>query len=134
MTAVSNVLQTVLLVIALVLLISALVLILNAIRMAIFSRRREVGVMRLVGATSWFIRLPFMVEGLVQGLIGAMVAAGIVLLGDLGIRTLIRHFREFSSAIVPGHDVIITEILVVVMGALIGAVGSAVAVRRFLDV
>jgi len=134
LTAVSNVLQTVLLVIALVLLISALVLILNAIRMAIFSRRREVGVMRLVGATSWFIRLPFMVEGLVQGLIGAIVAAGIVLLGDLGIRTLIRHFREFSSAIVPGHDVIITEILVVVMGALIGAVGSAVAVRRFLDV
>ena len=134
LTAVSNVLQTVLLVIALVLLISALVLILNAIRMAIFSRRREVGVMRLVGATSWFIRLPFMVEGLVQGLIGAIVAAGIVLLGDIGIRTLIRHFREFSSAVVPGHDVIITEILVVVMGALIGAIGSAVAVRRFLDV
>ena len=134
LTAVSNVLQMVLLVIAVVLLISALVLILNAIRMAIFSRRREVGVMRLVGATSWFIRLPFMVEGLVQGLIGAIVAAGIVLLGDLGIRTLIRHFQEFSSAVVPGHDVIITEILVVVMGALIGAIGSAVAVRRFLDV
>jgi cell division transport system permease protein len=111
-----------------------LVLILNAIRMAIFSRRREVGVMRLVGATSWFIRLPFMVEGLVQGLIGAVLAAGIVLLGDVGIRTLIRHFKEFSSAIVPGHDVIITEILVVVMGALIGAIGSAVAVRQFLDV
>ena len=93
LTSVSNVLQIVLLVIALVLLVSALVLILNAIRMAIFSRRREVGVMRLVGATSWFIRLPFMVEGLVQGLIGAVVAAGIVLLGDLGIRTLIRHFQ-----------------------------------------
>ena len=54
--------------------------------------------------------------------------------GDVGIRTLIRHFKEFSSAIVPGHDVIITEILVVVMGALIGAIGSAVAVRQFLDV
>jgi len=134
LTAVSNVLQVVLLVIAVVLLISALVLILNAIRMAIFSRRREVGVMRLVGATSWFIRLPFMVEGLVQGLIGAVIAAGIVLLGDIGIRTLIRHFKEFSSAVVPGHDVIITEILVVVMGALIGAIGSAVAVRKFLEV
>jgi cell division transport system permease protein len=109
-------------------------LILNAIRMAIFSRRRELSVMRLVGATSWFIRLPFMVEGLVQGLIGAVLAAGIVLLGDLGIRTLIRHFKEFSSAVVPGHDVIITEIAVVVMGAIIGSIGSAVAVRRFLDV
>ena len=134
LTSLSNVLQMVLLVIAVVLLISALVLILNAIRMAIFSRRREVAVMRLVGATSWFIRLPFMVEGLVQGLIGAVVAAGMVLLGDVGIRTLIRHFRQFSSAVVPGHDVIITEILVVVMGALIGAIGSAVAVRQFLEV
>jgi cell division transport system permease protein len=134
LTSLSNVLQMVLLVIAVVLLVSALVLILNAIRMAIFSRRREVGVMRLVGATSWFIRLPFMVEGLMQGLIGAVVAAGIVLLGDVGIQALIRHFREFSSAVVPGHDVIITEIFVVVMGALIGAVGSAVAVRRFLEV
>jgi cell division transport system permease protein len=134
LTSISNVLQIVLLVIALVLLVSALVLILNAIRMAIFSRRREVGVMRLVGATSWFIRLPFMVEGLVQGLIGAVVAAGIVLLGDLGIRTLIRHFQQFSSAVVPGHDVIITEIFVLIMGALIGSIGSAVAVRRFLDI
>lgn len=134
LTSISNVLQTVLLVLALVLLVSALVLILNAIRMAIFSRRREVGVMRLVGATSWFIRLPFMVEGLVQGLIGAVVAAGIVLLGDLGIRTLIRHFKEFSSAVVPGHDVIITEVLVLIMGGVVGAVASALAVRRFLDV
>jgi len=134
LTSVSNVLQIVLLVIAVVLSVSALVLILNAIRMAIFSRRREVAVMRLVGATSWFIRLPFMVEGLVQGLIGSVVAAGIVLLGDIGIRTLIRHFRQFSSAVVPGHDLIITEILVVIMGVMIGSVGSAIAVRRFLDV
>lgn len=134
LTSISNVLQIVLLVVAVVLLVSALVLILNAIRMAIFSRRREVGVMRLVGATSWFIRLPFMVEGLVQGLLGAVLAAGIVLLGDLGIETLIRHFREFSAAVVPGHDVIITEVFVVIMGALIGSFGSAVAVRRFLDI
>src|SRR5271165_1600467 len=134
LTSVSNVLQIVLLVVAVVLLVSALVLILNAIRMAIFSRRREVGVMRLVGATSWFIRLPFMVEGLVQGLIGAVLAAGIVLLGDLGIRTLIRHFQQFSSAVVPGHDLIVTEVFVVLMGGVIGAIGSAVAVRKFLDV
>jgi cell division transport system permease protein len=134
LASLSNILQIVLVVVAVVLFISALVLILNAIRMAIFSRRREVGVMRMVGATSWFIRLPFMVEGLVQGLIGAVVAAVVVLLGDFGIRALIRHFGQFSSAVVPGHDVIVTELFVLVLGALIGAIGSGVAVRRFLDV
>ncbi|HEV8065832.1 MAG TPA: permease-like cell division protein FtsX [Acidimicrobiales bacterium] len=130
---VSNVLQAILLVLALVLLISAVVLILNAIRMAIFARRKEVGVMRLVGATAWFIRLPFMVEGLIQGIIGAGIAASIVLLGDIGIRDLLHHFQEFKSAIVPNHDVIVTEIFVVLFGIVVGVVGSAVAVRRFLD-
>ena len=129
----SNVVQVVLLVLALVLLISAVVLMLNAIRMAIFSRRREVGVMRLVGATAWFIRLPFMVEGLVQGILGSLLAIGIVLLGDLGIRALIHHFPLFHRAVVPGHDVFVTEVIVVLVGLIVGVVGSAVAVRRFLD-
>ncbi len=131
---ISNVLQVILFVLALVLLVSAVVLILNAIRMAIFARRREVGVMRLVGATAWFIRLPFMVEGLVQGAIGAAIAAGIVLLGDVGIRSLLHHFKEFQSAVVPSHDVVVTEIFVILVGIVVGAVGSAVAVRRFLEV
>jgi cell division transport system permease protein len=132
--AVSNIVQIVLLVLSVVLLVSSIVLILNAIRMAIFARRREVGVMRLVGATAWFIRLPFMVEGLVQGLIGAGIAVGMVLLGDFGIRALLHHFSEFQSAIVPSHDVVITELFVVVVGLVVGVGGSAVAVRRFLDV
>ncbi|MHB8244463.1 MAG: cell division protein FtsX [Acidimicrobiales bacterium] len=134
LTALSNVLQIVLFTVAMVLLLSAVVLILMAIRMAIFARRREVAVMRLVGATAWFIRLPFMVEGLVQGFIGALVAVGIVLLGDLGIRALLNRFAEFRGAGVPSHDVIVTEILVVVVGIVVGVVGSAVAVRRFLSV
>jgi cell division transport system permease protein len=130
----SNVMQIVLFVLALVLLISAVVLMLNAIRMAIFSRRREVSVMRLVGATAWFIRLPFMTEGLVQGVLGSMLAIGIVLLGDLGIQALIHHFPLFRRAVVPGHDVLVTEIIVVIVGLVVGVAGSAVAVRRFLDV
>jgi cell division transport system permease protein len=132
--SISRVAQIVLLVLALVLLVSSVVLILNAIRMAIFSRRREVGVMRLVGATAWFIRLPFMMEGLVQGVIGAAIAVGMVILGDVGIRALLHHFPEFQNAIVPGHDVVMTEIFVVLVGVIVGVGGSAVAVRRFLDV
>ncbi len=132
--ALSNVLQIVLFTVAVVLLLSAVVLILMAIRMAIYARRREVAVMRLVGATAWFIRLPFMFEGLVQGLIGSIVAVGIVLLGDLGIRSLLHRFAEFRSAVVPGHDVVVTEIVVVIVGIVVGVAGSAVAERRFLSV
>ena len=73
-----NVSKWVCLAIAIVLIISAAVLILNTIRMAIFARRREVSVMKLVGATNWFIRLPFMSEGLMQGLIGSLLAAVVV--------------------------------------------------------
>jgi cell division transport system permease protein len=136
MQRVAGVLQTILLVIALVLLVSSLVLILNAIRMAIFSRRREVGVMKLVGATDWFIRVPFMLEGLVQGVLGAAVAAGVVILGSVGVRDLVQHYQVSSlqAAVVSGGDLLAVEILVVVIGAVVGVLGSALAVHRFLDV
>ncbi|HEY1466888.1 MAG TPA: permease-like cell division protein FtsX, partial [Acidimicrobiales bacterium] len=78
MENVIHILQWVFLSIAVVLLLSASVLILNTIRMAIFARRREVSVMKLVGATNWFIRVPYMLEGVIQGLGGAIVAGGIV--------------------------------------------------------
>lgn len=133
---VTNVLQLILLVIAIVLLISSLVLILNAIRMAIFARRREVSVMKLVGATNWFIRIPFMLEGLVQGLLGGLVAIAIVALSNVGVNSLITHYnvKVLSSTALPTSQLLVTEILVVVIGVVIGVVGSSVAVRRFLEV
>ncbi len=133
---VANVLQLILLVIAIVLLVSSLVLILNAIRMAIFARRREVGVMKLVGATNWFIRVPFMLEGLVQGLLGAIAAVVIVLLSNIGVGYLIRHYKisVFGAAVLPAHDLVMTELVVVLIGLVVGVAGSSMAVRRFLDV
>lgn len=132
MQRITNILQVVLLAIAVVLLISSLVLILNAIRMAIFARRREVSVMKLVGATNWFIRVPFMLEGLVQGLIGAVVAAGVVLLSNIGVNYLVR--RYLSTSTLPLGQLISTEVVVVLIGVVVGVVGSTIAVRRFLDV
>ncbi len=136
MQQVTNVLQLILLVIAIVLLVSSLVLILNAIRMAIFARRREVGVMKLVGATNWFIRVPFMLEGLVQGVLGALAAVVIVLLSNVGVSYLIRHYKVsvLGSAVLPPHDLVVTELVVVLIGVIVGVAGSSVAVRRFLDV
>src|ERR671928_10465 len=74
LVSVTNFLQIMLWGIAIVLLAAASLLILNTIRMAIFARRREVAVMKLVGATNWFIRVPFMLEGLLQGVAGAAIA------------------------------------------------------------
>lgn len=135
MLRVTNVLQVAFLVVAIILLLSATVLILNTIRLAIFSRRREVAVMKLVGATNWFIRIPFMLEGLVQGLIGAVVAFGVV----VGLHALLDDLGSGNQGILSGihvslHDTVITGVLVLVVGAAVGAVGSALAVRRFLEV
>ncbi|MGH9092784.1 MAG: cell division protein FtsX [Acidimicrobiales bacterium] len=130
-----TILQWVFIVVAVVLLISAAVLILNTIRMAIFARRREVSVMKLVGATNWFIRVPFMSEGMFQGLVGSALAAALVyvlhvILNDVGSTpgSLMYQMR------MTGWEVFATDAVVVVVGACIGTLGSAIAIRRFLDV
>ncbi|MGA8297798.1 MAG: permease-like cell division protein FtsX [Acidimicrobiales bacterium] len=136
MQRVTSVLQDILIAIAIVLLVSSLVLILNAIRMAIFARRREVSVMKLVGATNWFIRIPFMLEGFVQGLLGAVVAVFVVLLANIGVRYLVAHYKVtvLSSTVLSSRDLLFTEIVVVLIGIAVGVAGSFVAIRRFLEV
>jgi cell division transport system permease protein len=102
--------------------------------MAIYSRRREVAVMKLVGATNWFIRVPFMFEGLVQGLFGAAVAFGFVVLGRNLLLDAIRNNELFKQFYVSSSEVLGTGVLMILVGVIVGAVGSAVAVNRFLDV
>ncbi len=132
-----NVSKWVCLAIAIVLIVSAGVLILNTIRMAIFARRREVSVMKLVGATNWFIRVPFMSEGLLQGLIGSLLAAVVVYFVYLFInhegsgRTTSNIFTAMHMS---GSEVLLTNAVVVIVGMAIGSIGSAIAIRRFLDV
>ena len=117
-------------------LLSALLLILNTIRMAIFARRREVAVMKLVGATNWFIRVPFMLEGLFQGVAGAVVAFVLVYIGRDVVAGLVNHnnLQLFNQMVVSQRDAIGSGIVILLVGAVIGAGSSAVAVRRFLDV
>jgi cell division transport system permease protein len=122
-----RVLQIVFLALAGVLLLSATVLILNTIRMAIFARRREVSVMKLVGATNWFIRIPYITEGFIQGLLGS----GVAILAVTALHTwypLHNEFRLNTSALLG------TNAVVLIVGVVIGSVGSAIAIRRFLDV
>ena len=122
-----RVLQIVFLALAGVLLLSATVLILNTIRMAIFARRREVSVMKLVGATNWFIRIPYITEGFIQGLLGS----GVAILAVTALHTWYPLHNEFqlnTSALLG------TNAVVLIVGVVIGSVGSAIAIRRFLDV
>ena len=122
--------------IAAVLLGSASLLILNTIRMAIFARRREVAVMKLVGATNWFIRVPFMLEGMVQGLVGAVIAfvAVFVLRGIVGRLFDSSGINLADQLVVSNGETFGTGVLLLCVGAGVGAVGSFLAVRRFLDV
>lgn len=124
-------------VIAAVLLGAAGLLILNTIRMAMFARRREIEVMKLVGATNWFIRVPFMLEGLVQGLIGAFLAIGAL----AAFKPFFQKWLPSADEIplVGGFQVTGSEMTVIfvslgVVGIAIGAIGAGIAVSRFLDV
>ena len=103
--------------------------------MAIFARRREIEVMKLVGATNWFIRVPFMVEGLIQGVVGAIGAFVVlyVLRGPL-THWIKDTFEQFAGFIVHTGEVSQVGIIVVLVGSAIGAASAGVAVTRFLDV
>ena len=119
---------------ALIMLVAALMLILLTIRMAIFARRREVAVMKLVGATNWFIRVPFMVEGMVQGIVGAAAAFVVLVLFRGFLKRAVEENELVRQFVVSSGDVIGTGMFILLIGALVGAIGSAVAVSRFLDV
>ncbi|MBW3546899.1 MAG: ABC transporter permease [Actinobacteria bacterium] len=131
---VSGITQSVIFTVAAVLLFAAALLIFNTIRTAIFARRREIEVMKLVGATNWFIRVPFMLEGLLQGLAGASVAFGIVYLVRNAAQDAIRGVPLFDGFVVVSSQVATTGVLTILLGAGIGAIGAGVAVTKFLDV
>ena len=121
--------------IASVLFLASALLIFNTIRMAIFARRREIEVMKLVGATNWFIRVPFMVEGLAQGIVGAGAAfAGLYVLNAPMRRWIVDNFTQFNHFYVGHGEVLGIGLIVVAVGAVVGAASAGVAVTRFLDV
>ena len=124
------------LIIAIVVLLAALMLIANTIRTAIFARRQDIEVMKLVGASNWYVRLPFMVEGTIQGLIGGALAIPMLFL----MNNLMAGFVEddylelLRSLVVDSAVVWNTSLLVTGIGAAVGVLGSLFAVGRFLDV
>lgn len=133
----SGFVRTVTIAMSLILLAVAVILIWNTIRTAIFARRREIEVMKLVGATDWFIRVPFILEGLIQGLLGAIVSCGGLWALNSAWSSGVAGFKPgtgVSSLVVPGSYVNGVMIVLLLIGAVAGGVGSGVASSKFLDV
>ena len=136
MSTIRNVLSIVSACIAAVLLIVSLIIISNTIKLAMFDRREEIAIMRMVGATNGFIRLPFVVEGFILGLLGAVCSFFL----EWGLYEAIRgaiassgqlsflHVVSFSTVALP------VALVCVVTGLLIGVVGSLMSIRKFLKV
>jgi cell division transport system permease protein len=136
-THVADFARRAIMIVAVGLLLAALMLILNSIRMAMFARRREIEVMKLVGATNWFIRVPFMLEGVIQGLIGSTFAlVSLWFLDGFMERVATREqYRLILQGFVASQgELTLTMIIVVVLGVVIGAAGSGWALSRFLKV
>jgi cell division transport system permease protein len=130
---VARVIEVVFLVAVVVLLAASVLLIANTIRLSIFSRRREIEVMKLVGATNWFVRGPFMVEGLLCGLVGAFAAVVLLLIGkEAALPAILGHIDSSNDVKALGFTV--TALILLGVGLVVGAVGSGLTLRRYLKV
>ncbi len=128
--------STILLIASIVVLVAAVLLIINTIRTAAFARRDDIEIMKLVGASNWYIRTPFVIEGTIQGLIGAVLAIPMLFL----LNNLLKDFVSDESLELlqglPVENSFIwnTSIWVMLLGAGIGAIGSLVVVGKYVDV
>ena len=101
---VARVLSTAFAIATIILLISSALLIANTIRLSIFSRRREIEVMKLVGATNWFVRGPFMLEGLICGVVGSLIAVLLLLIGKAVVLERISSHFDAGAGVDAGRS------------------------------
>ncbi len=114
--------------------VMSLVFISNAIRVAIYARRKEIGIMRLVGASNWFIRGPFLFEGIIQSLIAAIFAIASLAVVWLYVLPLIADSVTFLPLSLTNTEAGQTALILVLAGLVIGLMGSGLAMRRYLKV
>jgi cell division transport system permease protein len=115
-------------------LIASILLISNAIRLSIFARRKEIEVMKLVGASDSFVRTPFVLEGLVQGLVGAGLAALVVIWLNASFVGWAQENLPFFGISSNAVNTLVVLLTLLTVGVIIGVVGSYFSVRRFLKV
>jgi cell division transport system permease protein len=132
---VNALLRTITLVMSIALLIASVGLIANAIRLAIYARREEIGIMKLVGATNWFIRVPFLLEGLFAALVGALLSGGAILAANEWLFPRVAEFAQFLGPVFHFTSSEISQVLLLMLatGLAVGLLGSGMALRRFLE-
>ena len=120
-------------VIAVIMLVAAIALVANTLRMGMFARRKEIGIMRLVGATNWRIRVPFLIEGMVEAMLGAVAAiVGLFLVKVLMIDNL--RYTARWLPLIKNTDVIAVMPWILIAAGLVALVAGTIGMRRFLDV
>jgi cell division transport system permease protein len=119
--------------VALLQLVAAAALISNTIRVTAFARREQTGIMKLVGATNWYIRLPFVVEGIIAGVVGALTAGLLLVIGEVLLLARLRSTLRFIPFI-NLSDVLGMIPVLVLIGAVIASLASVLSLRRFLAV
>jgi cell division transport system permease protein len=130
---IARAIQVVFLIVVIVLLGASTILISNTIRLSIFARRREIEVMKLVGATNWFVRGPFMLEGVLTGLAGSVAAVVLLFVGrEIAVPSIVGHIQDDPD--VQALAFSYTAALLILVGLAIGALGSGLTLRRFLRV
>lgn len=133
LSAITRVLRNGVLFIAVIMLVSATVLVANTLRMGMFARRKEIGIMRLVGATNWRIRVPFLIEGLVEALVGAALAIITLFLVKVFVVDQLRG-RIVWLPLIRNGDVLAITPWILIAAAGVAIVAGTIGIRRFLDV
>lgn len=126
--------KVILAVIAALLIVASLMLIGNTIRLSIFTRRREVEVMRLVGATRWFIRWPFMIEGLIVGVTGSFIAILILWIGKITVADPLADSLGGLLQDVQTTSFLHLVVLLFISAIAVSVIGSGITLRRFLRI
>jgi cell division transport system permease protein len=119
--------------IAVIMLASAIGLVANTLRMGMFARRKEIGIMRLVGATNWRIRVPFLIEGLVEAMLGAFTAIAGLFLVKVFVVDNLRGTAPWLP-LIKNSDVVVLMPWILLAAALVAIVAGTIGMRRFLDV
>jgi len=136
--SITAIIGTIALLIIIVLLLATIVLIFNTIRLSIYARRKEIEVMKLVGASNWFVRIPFLFEGFFEGFLGSILATTLLyIMGKFllikGERVIVETMRIKELAILGSGDFIMyVYIGIIIFGGLLGITSSVIALRRYV--